>query len=410
MKTWYLLFLASLLSLPNYTQIFQEDFEAYPIGTGGSTIGYNDFSNGSSEVAAGANGNTTQVLLASNAIGGDHFLRSELFPVEENAAYRVTLDISVTNTVYFIRIRTEDDAGNNTIMPTTDVLLTTDNGALSPTNPARIESVTANTFGTSTATFTVPAGATKAQFQIYQFGVNSFMLDNITVEEVEIAAPPNWSSEAEAGILSGAYSGNGLKVKNLKSYAICDHEVMSTRQWLVVNPNSFAVEFSWVHDEDPGQFGTIIAAPGNTYFFTNVVAGINKENITITWMDEAGNVITKKLKSTDCYEEEVATLTTAGSQTARLSDIETGLKVLYPNPISRQGTLNLLLSTPAEGLANLQLLDLKGRQLHANAKNVVSGDNLIQIDLSAVNLATQLFFVQVELDGVVFSRKVLIVD
>lgn len=181
--------------------VYQEKFESYTSGTTGGAIGFNDFSNGSSQVAAGSNG--TQVLLASNFIGGDHFLRSPIFPVEENESYQLTLDISLTNTVYFIRIRTEDDAGNNTLMEETDVVLTTTNGNINPTRAARIENVTPNTFGTSTATFTVPAGATKAQFQIYQFGVNSFMLDNIEVEKVEITPPAFWSSEAEEGILSG---------------------------------------------------------------------------------------------------------------------------------------------------------------------------------------------------------------
>ncbi|PHN02414.1 right-handed parallel beta-helix repeat-containing protein [Flavilitoribacter nigricans] len=184
--------------------VYDENFEAYSLGTAGSAIGYTDLSNGSSEIASGTNGNSTQVLLASNTTGGDHFLRSPLFPVEAEQSYRLTLDISVTNTVYFVRIRTEDDAGNNTIMPITNVELSTTNGTINPTNAARIENVTSNSFGTTTATFTIPAGITKAQFQVYQFGVNSFMLDNVQVEKIDIAPPPNWSSEAEEGILSGA--------------------------------------------------------------------------------------------------------------------------------------------------------------------------------------------------------------
>lgn len=183
--------------------VYEEDFESYPIGTAGAIIGYEDFSNGFSEIDQGMNGNATKVLLSSNQIGGDHFLRTSLFNVEENKSYKITLDISLTNTVYFIRIRTEDDLGNNTIVPTSDVALTATNGEINVNNPARIENVLPNSFGTSTVTFTAPGGASKAQMQIYQFGVNSFMLDNIQVLENEITEPPFWSSEAEQGSLGG---------------------------------------------------------------------------------------------------------------------------------------------------------------------------------------------------------------
>lgn len=182
-------------------QVYREDFESANIGDNGSLLGWNSFfDRGASRVVQGSVGNTSKVLLASNSVGGDHFLRSPLFEIQGGKSYTIKFDISLSNAVYLIRIRTEDNLGNNTLMPISGVSLSTTNGTVNNANASRIENLTPNVFGTTTVTFIAPPGQTKAQLQIYQFGINSFMLDNVFVDSKTLGY---WQSEAELGVLAG---------------------------------------------------------------------------------------------------------------------------------------------------------------------------------------------------------------
>ena len=221
---------------------------------------------------------------------------------------------------------------------------------------------------------------------------------------------PLLDEEGEPLTPVGAYAGKGLKVKNLKSYAVCEYDAAGAKQWLVINPNSFAVEVTWTH-EDGVQAGVINAAPGDNYFYTDEVAGSAKEELTVEWLDEEGKAKTKKLKSTDCYEEETAAAVKVIDQREVDYGAVSALRVLFPNPVNSQGTLNLLLFSKGEEEATVQLVDLNGGVLYlARKQRLVSGDNLIQVDLSGINLVPQMIFARVEADGQVFSRKVLIVE
>ncbi len=176
-----------LLAINSFAQLYQEDFEGFANGTGSAATGFSNAANGSSEVITGTNG--TQTLRSSNTTGGDQFLRSPFFTVTEGKSYRISFDISVTNSVYIVRVRTKDSNGQPVLLPTSAVTVVPANGSLTPTNSARVQNASPNTFGTTTATFTVPVGVTKAQLQLYQFGVNSMELDNVLAEAYPFTPP-----------------------------------------------------------------------------------------------------------------------------------------------------------------------------------------------------------------------------
>jgi len=82
-------------------------------------------------------------------------------------------------------------------------------------------------------------------------------------------------------------------IKNLKLAPMCSNVPESARRWRIHNRNTFDVETTWqVHQTD--QAGIILASPGDSYFITDAVDGVNKT--IIRWFDK-DNVEHRKVQT-----------------------------------------------------------------------------------------------------------------
>uniref|UniRef100_UPI004047F4E0 T9SS type A sorting domain-containing protein n=1 Tax=Mariniflexile sp. TaxID=1979402 RepID=UPI004047F4E0 len=183
-KITFLLFVTLFAFAFAHAQVFDQNYEGLTIGDPASSAG-NQMEGGSGTVQiATATGNSTQILKAIHTSGvADMYVRSGNFAVSEGQIYNVTFDIATTNTVHVVTMRyaiDDDFATASAYQP--DVAATSTNGAQGGAPLGRMVT-TANEFGTTSATFTVPAGFNTARLQIYNFGAsNSLELDNFKVE------------------------------------------------------------------------------------------------------------------------------------------------------------------------------------------------------------------------------------
>ena len=111
------------------------------------------------------------------------YVRSSNFSVTEGQVYNVSFDIATTNTVHVVTMRYANNDDFNTAQAyEPDTAATSTNGSQGGAPLGRMVT-TANEFGTTSATFTVPAGYNTARLQIYNFGrANSLELDNFIIE------------------------------------------------------------------------------------------------------------------------------------------------------------------------------------------------------------------------------------
>ncbi len=89
-----------------------------------------------------------------------------------------------------------------------------------------------------------------------------------------------------------------------------------------------------------------------------------------------------------------------------LNDNKTGLlKVdLYPNPAS--GLVNLVMNTNENGNANVEIVDLVGRQVFSRNSNVTIGEN--RIELNASDLNSGIYLVRTRINGKVNITKLVV--
>jgi|GEM_PF-3486963 len=176
-------FIALLTVSISFSQVYDQNYEGLTVGDPATDAG-NQIEKGTGTVQlATASGNSTQILKAVHNSGqNDMFVRSGSFAVSEGQVYNVSFDIATTNTVHVVTIRyTIDDDFNTAQSNEPDTAATSTNGAQGGAPLGRIVT-TANEFGTTSATFTVPADFNTARVQIYNYGAaNSFELDNFLV-------------------------------------------------------------------------------------------------------------------------------------------------------------------------------------------------------------------------------------
>jgi parallel beta-helix repeat protein len=82
-------------------------------------------------------------------------------------------------------------------------------------------------------------------------------------------------------------------IKKLKLDPMCSNAPESARRWRIDNPNMFDVEATWqVHETD--QTDIVSASPGDCFFVTDTVHGVNRT--IIRWFDK-DNVEHSKIKT-----------------------------------------------------------------------------------------------------------------
>jgi len=169
------------------TEVYNQDYESLTVGDP-STSANNQIEGGTGTVQIStAAGNTSQVLKAIHDSGiANMYVRSGNFGVAEGDVINASFDVATSNAVYTVTIRyTIDDNFMGASAAQPDSPATVTNGTHVSTDPnGKITSVTTNTFGKCSVTFTVPSGFNAARVQIYQFGAtNTMEVDNWLIEK-----------------------------------------------------------------------------------------------------------------------------------------------------------------------------------------------------------------------------------
>lgn len=133
--------------------------------------------------------------------------------------------------------------------------------------------------------------ATQGASYTYQWtGPNGFGStdQNPTVSEagtyvVTVQEPGTVCSDTDTVIVTEAVC--GPPVQDLLLTSVCSDTPSVSRRWRVRNPNSFPVEYSW-RVYGTTQRDTLLAPPGDSFFFTQTVGGAN--TTIIAWQDENG--------------------------------------------------------------------------------------------------------------------------
>lgn len=184
--TFLIAFLTAVLGF-GQTQVYNQDYESLTVGDP-STSANNQIEGGTATVqVATASSNTSKVLKAIHDSGvANLYVRSGNFGVAEGDVINASFDVATSNAVYTVTIRyTIDDNFMGSLASQPDSPATVTNGTHVSTDPnGKITSVTTNTFGTCSVTFTVPSGFNAARIQIYQYGAaNTMEVDNWQIEK-----------------------------------------------------------------------------------------------------------------------------------------------------------------------------------------------------------------------------------
>lgn len=190
-KLLYLFAFTALTMHAQQSLPFSEDFESETPGTNITAITppfseeFSDGGSGTSVVATGDNG-TNVISCSGKAYTGtekNHYLRSPAFACTPGVSYTIQFDGFASNGKINIRVRESTDGGVFNTMGVGPVEVTTSVGTVKESNDQ--VNFGNNTHGTVTAVFTAAEGITQFKLQIYQFGPNSYEIDNLMVSATD---------------------------------------------------------------------------------------------------------------------------------------------------------------------------------------------------------------------------------
>ena len=136
-----------------------------------------------------------------------------------------------------------------------------------------------------------------SQCNVTSNGDGKYLIDNALSTGEEVNTEDNDNSKTDYNIQKTADDNpeknkdiapqwDGEKtVTNLKFISIKSENPDIQKKWLIKNSNPFTVEVKWEVYPDI-QTGTIMAVPGNTYFYTKTING--SSIIKIYWLDQNG--------------------------------------------------------------------------------------------------------------------------
>lgn len=107
----------------------------------------------------------------------------------------------------------------------------------------------------------------------------------------------------DAPPLTGGPSDDRPGIRPLSLMPLCSFDPFEIRNWLVTNPNPFAIPVRWVGQGE--QFGSFSALPGANFFFADaIIEGSNA--VTLFWTDASGaeQQVTSEGSDEPCLSQE----------------------------------------------------------------------------------------------------------
>jgi photosystem II stability/assembly factor-like uncharacterized protein len=163
-------------------------------------------------------------------------------------------------------------------------------------------------------------------------------------------------------------------VKRLKLAAVCSTDPRSTRRWKVTNPNLYPVAVKWVL-LGTSQEGTFDAPPGDSFFSTNTVRGIN--TAIISWRDDKYiPYIAARTSTTErCTAATEAAFGQNGFEDTQIDTEIPFIIDVWPNPSTDK--FNVMISSPVDSEVELEIFGLKGER-HLTTK--AQSNMVVEID------------------------------
>ena len=173
-----------------------------------------------------------------------------------------------------------------------------------------------------------------------------------------------------------------LYIKDLNLKAICSDNPSATRNWKIINPNSFEVETHWFL-VGTNQRGTITTPPGESTFSTNTATAGNYQVPNIVILDWDDNFGFTRLDL-----ENASKARCNSSSTREMDDEQTaaaGLNVkpmiaeVYPNPATT--TFRVYFALADQQQIDMQLFSIDGKKLMD--KHISQTRGIVSLDASS---------------------------
>jgi photosystem II stability/assembly factor-like uncharacterized protein len=166
-------------------------------------------------------------------------------------------------------------------------------------------------------------------------------------------------------------------VKNISFTAVCSDNPQVFRRWRITNPNPFEVKVEW-NVYGTSQRGELLAPPGQSYFTTNTVAGLNFT--LISWQDDKciRHISVKASTSAKCAAGmDVASGRSASEEVEEETESPFIIDV-YPNPA--EDRFNFIVASPIDEPVEMEIISMKGERLHLQQ---VMSNTIVEMDARA---------------------------
>jgi hypothetical protein len=162
-------------------------------------------------------------------------------------------------------------------------------------------------------------------------------------------------------------------IKGLTLHAVCSDDPSVFRRWEVINNNDVPLEISW-YVNNTVQTGIHLATPGESYFTTETISGLNK--VTITWYNDNLRQFTstKPSSAKSCGDNNAIAL-------ANVRDEQNGDQALsveaFPNPVNDK--VQIRVTVPPGKEIEIQIVDFSGRKMFVEK---VICDTTLEVNVS----------------------------